>query len=107
MKVKQGIQDQTEEVRQKENHEKKRKLVGSMRPNRGHTLYQYNTKTGELIPATFEQQDADFIKAQKGNSLGKRKVVIAQEGCIYVSALNIKNAVKRLSKSHGVSLKIQ
>ena len=107
MKVEQELQDKTKEVRQKEEHEQKRKLVGRMRPHRGHTLFKYNKITGELVPATFEQQDADFTKAQQGKALDKRKVVIAEEGCIYVSALNIKNAIKRLAKYHGVNVKIQ
>lgn len=107
MKLEKETKDPTQEVRQKENHEQKQKLVGRLKPQRGHTVYKYNTKTGELIPATFEQQDADFVKAQQGKSLDRRKKLIVEEGCIYVSALNIKNAVRRLGKYHGVNVEIQ
>lgn len=97
-------EDPVAEVKQKE-QEKKIKKVGTMKPHRGHTVYQYNTETGELTKAIFEEQNAKFNTPL--NRQGKTKVIMAQEGCIYVSALNIKNAIKRLGKYHGINVEIQ
>lgn len=70
--------------------------MGRIKPHRGHTLYQYNKVTKELIEAKFEEQELVIgagLKVQKPN-----KKVLVQENCIYVSALNKKNALKRINK---------
>jgi hypothetical protein len=77
--------------------ENKPKLVGRLRPQKGHIVYEYNTETGKLVPATYDKQE-------KGQ---KNKKITITKGCIYVSALNIKNAVRRLGKYHGVNVEIQ
>ena len=105
--LKSELKDQTEEVRQKEIHEEKAKHVGTMRPHRGHTLFKYNTETGELTKAEFKKQDANFLEEVGIAKKDKTRIVEAEEGCIYVSALNIKNAVKRLGKYHGVNVEIR
>lgn len=107
LNLKTEVKDQTEEVRQKEVHEEKPKHVGTMKPHRGHTLFKYNTNTGELTRAEFVEQEADYSRVIEGKNPTKNKVVRAEEGCIYVSALNLKNAVKRLGKYHGVNVEIK
>jgi len=101
MKVEQENKDQVEQVTQKEVHENKEKKVGFLKPQRGHTVFEYNTKTGELKKAKFDEVDYDITKEKQ------RKRITVQEGCIYVSSLNIKNAVKKLGKYHGVNVEIQ
>ena len=80
-----------EEIKEEKQEQK---LVGQLRPHRGHTTYKYNTITGKLSEAVFELES-------------ENKRITVEEGCIYVSALNIKNAVKKLGKYHGVNVKIK
>ena len=46
------FKEETKEVRKRE-VEKKRNLVGNILPKRGHTLFSFNTKTGEIKKAQF------------------------------------------------------
>lgn len=71
------------------------KLHGTVRPHKGHKLFELNLKTKEVKEAEFEQLDYDV----KQKTSGKRKKVLMKESCIYISALNEKNALKKLFKS--------
>lgn len=82
--------------------EKKLRRVGQLKPHRGHTIFKYNKKTNKLEKAKFEEDDERF--PTELNQKGKRKIIMAEEDCIYVSALNVKNAVKRLAKYHGIQI---
>lgn len=84
------------EITQKK--EPKQKFVGQLKPHKGHKVFKFNTKTGELVPAKVEKQEGE---------LTNRKKIIVEDECIYVAALNLKNAVKRLAKYHGINLKIK
>ena len=96
--------DPVKEVRKKE-EEKQEKYLGSMKPHKGHKTFKYDTKTGELTEAKFEEDIASFVKKDKKDLSPRRRRIIAEKECIYVSALNIKNAVKRLAKYHNVKVK--
>lgn len=69
--------------------------VGFIKPHAGHTCFEINVKTGAISPAKFEESTMTF--APNGNGMVRRKVVI-QPDCLYVSALNKKNAIKKLQK---------
>jgi hypothetical protein len=73
--------------------EKELKLKGQMKPKRGHKLFEYNTKLNELQLAKFEPKE-----------IGQNKKVIIRKDCVYVTALNKKNAVKRLMPNHSNQL---
>lgn len=96
--------DPVHTVKQKEEHEQKQKLVGNLKPHRGHTIYKYNVTSGELTKAVFEEQPADFVKAKKGSP--QRKKIIVEKGCVYLSALNVKNAMRKVARYYGVDLKV-
>jgi len=85
-------QDQIEIV--DENQIKKQKqFVGSLRPNLGHFCFEYNVETNELSFAKFEDPIFDL---HTGKPI-RRKVSVKEE-CLYITALNRKNAVRKLSK---------
>jgi|TARA_R110000782_G_scaffold35642_2_gene85119 hypothetical protein len=65
------------------------KMVGQIRPQRGHTLFKYTVATGKLAPMS---------KLDPSVTAGPRRVVMAEKGCLYVSALNIKNAIKKITQ---------
>ena len=92
--IKETVKDKVVIVGQRE-MKQKAKLHGSIRPQKGHTLFELNLKTKEIKPATFEE--LDFVVNQITN--GKKKKVIMQTDCIYISALNEKNALRKFFKS--------
>jgi desulfoferrodoxin (superoxide reductase-like protein) len=69
------------------------KHIGSIHPHRGHTLFEVNLATGEIEPAEFQQQD--YVVGSDINSGGGRKKVIMKPDCVYISALNKRNALKK------------
>jgi hypothetical protein len=73
------------------------KLVGRIKPQRGHTLFKYETLTGRLIP----------MKNGTTGANTTRRVVIAEKDCIYVTALNLKNAIKKLAQYHGIMVNLK
>ena len=77
--------------------EKQHKLIASIRPHRGHTLFEINLQTGDVLPAEFETVNADFVAAIHGCQEIKKKV-IARNGCVYYSALNKESAIRKLKK---------
>ena len=74
--------------------EKQHKLIQSLTPYKGHTLFEINCTTGEIVEPEYEVEAIDFIAAAKGN-IAKRRKVIIKENCLYVSCLNKTNARKK------------
>lgn len=67
--------------------------IGTIRPHSGHTLFEINAVSGDIAPAEFEVSTAVYSANSKG--LVRRKIVI-KANCVYISALNKKNAIKQL-----------
>ena len=99
--IKQEEQDKVKDVRQKEEVEQKEKHLGYLKPQRGHTVFEYNKSTGRLIKATFDEVEFDITKEKQ------QKRITVKEDCVYVSALNIKNAVRKLAKHYGEKVKFE
>tara|TARA_R110002051_G_scaffold322875_1_gene414762 strand:+ start:1778 stop:2089 length:312 start_codon:yes stop_codon:yes gene_type:complete len=89
----------SENVAKKE-QTKEYKKATTIKPHKGHTLYEYNVETKELVEATYTKTDVSYIDIQKGKNIARRRVDM-KGGCVYVSALNKKNAVKKLLKSYA------
>lgn len=92
--------DPVVQVSQKE-EEKTEKMVGQLKPHRGHTIFEYNKETGSLIKATFDDVVFDITKEKQ------QKRITINENCVYISALNLKNAAKKIAKYYGVNLQIK
>jgi|LakMenEpi03Aug12_release.lakeMendotaPanAssembly.Ray.scaffolds.fasta_scaffold1795499_1 hypothetical protein len=70
---------------------------GSLKPHQGHTLFEINTKTGEIAKAEFKQE---AIKWEDAVNLGIRSLsrkCIVKPDYVYISALNEKNALKKFN----------
>ena len=81
--------------KQKEYH-----LVGQTRNTTGHTLFEFNTKTQELKPADVTRSVVYGVFGKFGGGRNKFETrVDVHQDCIYVQALNKKNAIKQLRKS--------
>lgn len=84
--------------------EKKQVFLGKVHPRNGHTMFECNYKLKTIVKAQFDELPAvNFTEAQKGNIVTKKKITKKQD-CIYVSALNIKNAIKILKRDAGLDL---
>ena len=101
MKIEQENKDQTEIVGEKEIKEETEKKIGFLKPHRGHTIFQYNTIDGRLTKAVFDK--VNYVLGQKKQP----KRITVEEGCVYISSLNLKNAIKRLSKHYGNNIKTE
>jgi hypothetical protein len=81
------------------------KLIARLKPRNGHTVYEYNTVTGEVGEAKFEKSDlaVKFSRSEDGvlyayNESNKR--IIRKPNCIYDSALNEKNFRKKIKPAN-------
>lgn len=90
------IQKKDEKPRIEANQKKQQeyRLIGKERRIAGHTLFSFNTVTGEVKAAQIER------KAQigfNGEPIFKTEVK-TEKDCIYFQALNLKNAKKKAVK---------
>jgi len=74
-----------------------KKYLGSVPPKRGHKCFEYNLRTKEIGLALFKQSDA-FFPLQGQEQADGRHIIVRNEGCAYVTALNKKNALKKIDK---------
>jgi len=75
------------------------KLIGQQLKKPGHTLFEYDKVTDVIKIATFKKQD---LVLGSINSLTISHKLDFKENCIYVQALNKKNAIKRLGRDFGI-----
>lgn len=69
-------------------------FVGAENRVRGHILFSYNTKTGEWKQASLRREARVGIDGKP-----VFKTIVAKEpDCVYVQALNLANAKKRLAR---------
>ena len=87
------------EITQQKQQEYKLTYQYSIIPYSGHTLYEVDLETGDIIEAEYDKLDYLFdwnwTPKSKVNSHGQ---VIIQPGKAYVSALNMSNAKKKFEK---------
>lgn len=79
---------------------KQQVLQGHLKPKQGHKCFEYNTGTNELSYAKFEKQDVHFDQ-----KITYRRKVIIKENCIYITALNFKNATKKINQQTITTIK--
>lgn len=82
--------------------EKQTVFLGTAKPKKGHTMFEYNYKLKTIVKAEFDEVPAvKFTDAKLGiKSLSKK--ITKKTDCIYVSALNKKNALKVLKRDLNI-----
>lgn len=70
------------------------RMDGRIRRKPGHTLFSYNVKTGEWKVADTERKA--IVKTD--GSVMYRTQVKRDGDCVYIQALNLKNAMKKFQK---------
>ncbi len=89
------VKDKVEIVGQAEKKYEVKKAT--INPYPGHILYEFDLKNKKINVAEFEEQNIEFLKLDK-RWAGVTKKVIIKPDCIYISALNQKNAEKEYDK---------
>lgn len=80
--------------------EKQTVFLGSIKPKKGHTLFEVNINSKTIEKAVFDEKPPlKFTDAKLGVKSCSKKITRKDE-CIYISALNKKNVIKILKK-HG------
>lgn len=77
------------------------KLLTQIKKCPGHTLFCFNTKTGEIKPAPVKNKVGLPIHCKKKNGeweLVTKTEIVIEPDCIYEQALNEKNFRKRLKR---------
>lgn len=72
-------------------HQKKQQLLARKPLKRGQTLYEFNFKENTIKKVVYENSDIVHFDGTKP----KKKVVI-KENCVYIPALNTKNAIRHI-----------
>lgn len=97
------------EVHAQKEQEQKFELVLEQQifPHKGHTLFEINVETHEIQPAQYNlQRDYLFDWNWKlGDPVASHSSLIKNAGCVYISALNKAQAMKKFyqggSKNNG------
>lgn len=101
MKVDNEKKDKLEFVKQTQ-AETQKVHIGTLRPKRGHSLFEVNLKLKTICLADFNKTEVvKFEDAMKGTISVNKKVDI-KDDCIYISALNKRNVIKVLHRDHRI-----
>jgi hypothetical protein len=82
----------SERLEMKKQQEKELTLVGTERKQKGLTLFEYDKATCKIEPAEYETTDV-FVLGMEAQSK-----VNVRPNCIYIQAMNKKNALKKVRK---------
>lgn len=83
-----------DEIRIVKEQEKQYKFVGSLILKSKHSIFEYNEQTGKIIISEIKCDVALGIDKK----VHKKASVVFKKDCIYVAALNSKNAIRKLEK---------
>lgn len=112
MKEIQPTHKETIQIVKQADQEKIRKFEGRLRPRKGQKVFEVNLAEGTIGIAIIEKSIGRYRTPQEGNNprahyerlneIVKNPVITkikVKEHCIYIAALNKKNAVKKLIKA--------
>lgn len=78
-----------------QNIKKTIEFIGSQRKIKGLTMFELNLSAMTLVPATYKE--SNLVVGDKFNTVVYK--LMAKEGCVYIQALNKKNAYKKIAKA--------
>jgi len=99
------IKDKIEEVKRQE-AEIQKIFHSRIMPHENHILFEFDLRNKQLRLAVFEPEikDIHWNEAINKNFKKKNKIVIKKENCIYISALNKENAIRKIKKDFNIIL---
>lgn len=99
-----SINDRIEQT-QKKQQEVELAFIEHLKPLKGHTLYEINNSTLEVVEADYVKTELikwyDAVRIHENPVLKVVKDVIIKPHHSYVSALNAENAIKRHLENRG------
>jgi hypothetical protein len=94
--------DKVEIVKQKQ-QETQKVLDTTLKPKKGHTLFEVNLMEKTIELATFDElPNVNYEDALKDQFAVKRKIT-KKSNCIYILALNKKNVIKILHRDYNIT----
>jgi hypothetical protein len=93
--LKEEIKVQANKQQQKEDQIN---FFGRIKPKRGQSIFEINTKTGEILQAKFINTTVNYVQAVKGDFSGLNEVLV-KEDCIYIPAINEANALRKFKQN--------
>tara|TARA_R110000803_G_scaffold192272_1_gene255076 strand:- start:1686 stop:2006 length:321 start_codon:yes stop_codon:yes gene_type:complete len=95
MKLDNDKRDNIESVK-KQKEQRQTSVIGRIKPNKGHILFEVDLKERTISVAEFKKCNISWIDAVN-RDYSKYKKVVSNKNCIYISALNTKNVKKKLT----------
>lgn len=81
------------EIAVKKKQQQEYRKLGDYTPKiDGYTIFEYDKEAKTILPASFRTYDVYVIGG------ANRPILDVKKGCVYVEALNKKNALKRLKR---------
>ena len=100
--INQKLADKIEIIKQV-SIEKKTVKIGTLQPQKNHTMFEVDFTLKTIEKANFDLPEAlKFTDAQLGKKSSSKKITIKKD-CVYISALNKKNVLKILIRDFGVN----
>jgi len=94
------------EIREEQQQKKEIKLLGRQRKVPGLILWEYNERTKLLIEAKYKKEDLVISSLSLSpEDITKSNKVVVNENCVYIQALNFRNAKKKLKKMGHTEIK--
>lgn len=97
--------DKIEEVKQV-SIEKQTVFLGTVKPKKGHKMFEVNHKLKTIVEAVFDELPAIKFEDAKNGLKSSANKITKKEDCIYVSALNKKNVLKILKRDLGAYVNV-
>jgi hypothetical protein len=86
------------EVRSEQEQKKVQQLIRQQRRIPGLTLFEFNTKDSSIRPASFEKINVELKPQATTHALIQHRKVLIKSSCVYIQALNEKNARRKFAK---------
>lgn len=97
------VKDKIEITKQQE-AETQKILDSNIIPHENHTLFEVDLSIKEIRLAVFDELPAIKWEDALKSKVSAIKKVTKKDNCIYISALNKKNALKILKRDYGIIL---
>ena len=90
------------EVQKQAKKDIQKRLDGNIQPKKNHIVFEINVCENTIIQAVFDK-NITITFAQAVSERKENKSITRNKDCIYISAMNKKNALKILKRDFNVS----
>lgn len=74
----------------------KQNRIGTLRPHKGHKVFEFDIDSCKVTEASISH--SEIVVNKNYNASSKKKSIDVKQNCFYLTALNKKNAIKKLRK---------